>query len=302
MSMIRKGKNVVAGMLLASLVAGTAWSPVSAQDTAQSTESITASPSSESFSINAGDTKRSKMQIINDGQVAYDFAVYARPYSVINENYDPSFSVIKNNTNVHKWVKFDKTSYRLEPGQKAIVTYTVLVPADAAPGGHYGVIFAETQNRDIGSTGVSRQKRVGNLIYARVNGTVQESGKFLEFTLPFWQRSSPLVSSARITNTGNVDFDTAVRTVAKDIFGRTKFTYTGDPVVLPDTTRLVKMNWDKAPNFGLFRVSQNVAFLDQKHTKSGMVLLAPVWFPILLVIALTGGIVYAVLAYRKRRR
>jgi len=299
---MRQGKLLLGVVLMAGLIISTATVPVSAQEGQQPTESITASPSSETFDINAGDTKRSSMKIINDGQVAYDFIVYARPYSVINENYDPNFSTVKTNTNVHKWVQFDKTKYRLEPGQKATVTYTILVPADAAPGGHYGVIFAETQQREIGTTGVSRQKRVGNLVYARVNGKVQESGKFEEFIMPFWQRKSPVISSARVTNTGNVDFDTDVRTVAKDMFGRTKFTYTGDPVVLPDTTRLVQMNWDKAPNFGLFRVSQNVAFLDQKHANSGVILLAPVWFPILLGVTLLGGIVYAVLAYRKRRR
>ena len=299
---MRQGKLLLGLVLIAGLIISAVTVPVGAQEGQQSTESITASPSSESFDINAGDTKRSSMKIINDGQVAYDFIVYARPYSVINENYDPNFSIIKTNTNVHKWVQFDKTKYRLEPGQKATVTYTILVPADAAPGGHYGVIFAETQQREIGTTGVSRQKRVGNLVYARVNGTIQESGKFIEFILPLWQRKSPVISSARVTNTGNVDFDTDVKTVAKDMFGRTKFTYTGDPVVLPGTTRLVQMNWDKAPNFGLFRVSQNVAFLDQKHANSGVILLAPVWFPILLGATLVGGIVYAVLAYRKRRR
>jgi hypothetical protein len=289
---------LVIGVAIPLLTAG----GVHAQEDSDARESITASPSSESFKINAGDTRRDTMLIINDGDVAYDFAVYARPYSVLNELYDPSFSVIKQNTNVHNWVQFEKTKYHLDPGQKATVNYTIKVPADAAPGGHYGVLFAETQQRGIGTTGVARQKRVGNLIYATVNGKYITSGKFDDFILPKWQKRPPFISAARVTNTGNVDFETTVSTVAKDVFGRTKFTYTGDPRVLPATTRRIEMKWDKAPSFGLFNVSQTVNFLGQTHTGSGWVLIAPTWFALLAAAIILMGVVYAVHTYRKSRR
>jgi hypothetical protein len=285
-----------------ALVAVAAAPVASAQSTSEGRESITASPSSVSFKINAGETRRDSMKIINDGDVAYDFAVYARPYSVQNELYDPNFSVVKQNTNVHNWVQFEKTKYHLEPGQTAVVNYTIKVPVDAAPGGHYGVLFAETQQRGIGSTGVARQKRVGNLIYAIVNGTYSTKGKLTQFVLPFWQKKVPLLSAARVTNTGNVDFTASVNTTAKDVFGRTKFTYRGDPRVLPATTRRIEMNWEKAPNFGLFKVSQQVSFLGQQYNHSGWVLVAPVWFALLAAVAAVVGATYAVRSYRKTRR
>lgn len=288
-------------MALASAVLFAAPAAV-AQEAREQRESITASPASVSFKIDAGDAKRDSMQIINDGDVAYDFIVYARPYSVSNERYEPNFSAITANTNVQKWVQFDKTKYHLEPGEKATVSYTIRVPADAAPGGHYGVLFAETQQRNLDATGVARQKRVGNLVYATVNGKARSGGTIKEFILPWWQTTPPLQSSARVTNTGNVDFDAQVTTIARDLFGRTKFTYTGDPIVLPGTTRLIEMPWEKAPHFGLFKVEQNVAFLDQKHQNSGYVLIAPRWFPFVVLLALAGGIGYAVSARRKSRR
>lgn len=265
-------------------------------------ESISASPASETFRINAGDVKRDSMDIINGGDTAYDFIVYARPYSVSNEQYDPNFSDIKANTNIHKWVQFDKTRYHLKAGEKVTVTYTIRVPQNAAPGGHYGVLFAETQQRDQDATGVVRQKRVGNLVYATVNGKTTTGGTFKQFILPAWQTASPMQSSARVYNSGNVDFEAKVQTIAKDMFGRTKFTYTGDPVVLPETTRLINMHWDKAPNFGVFRVQQKVEFLGQKHENSGYVLIAPRWFVVLAAASIIGGVGYAVYSRRKRRR
>ena len=273
-----------------------------AADTGEGTEKITLSPSSRTLKEDAGNDISGTMKVINDGDVAYDFTVYARPYSVTGEQYNPDFTANKSNTDLYKWVRFEKTKYSIEPGQTVEVKYMILIPKAAAPGGHYGVLFAETQARDLASTGVARQKRVGKVIYATVNGEYKITGAFKEFILPFWQNRAPMISSARVENTGNVDFRATVTTTAKDLFGQTKFSYTGDPIVLPDTTRLIEMNWQDAPNFGLFRVSQSVAFLDQKQQSSSFVLIAPKWALVVLIVMLSAGAAYAVLQRRTNRR
>lgn len=273
-----------------------------AQSTEAEAERITLSPSSTSLTVDAGETVTGSMKVVNDGSVAYGFNVYARPYAVSNELYDPDFTKQAANTNVYKWVQFSQTSYAIEPGQTIDVKYTLRVPADAAPGGHYGVLFAETNERGLEGTGVARKKRVGNLLYITVNGAYKTQGSLEKFILPFWQFKAPVVSSLRIKNSGNADFKTKVTTVAKDIFGQTKFTYTGDPIVLPDTTRLVEMKWEKAPAFGLFKVQQTAEFLGQKHEHSGYVLIAPRWFPVALILILLAVGAYAVRQKRQVRR
>jgi hypothetical protein len=262
-------------------------------------EKITMSPSSRTIKLDAGTVLRGSMDVINSGDVAFSFKVYTTPYTVSGESYDPNFTRTAANADAYSWVKLEKTDYpSLEPGQMVTVPYTIHVPETAAPGGHYGVIFAETKAREIGQTGVARQKRVGQILYLTVNGNYISGGKIAGFNLPFWQTKPPVVSTARVSNTGNVDFETEVRTVAKDLFGRTKFTYSGDPIVLPQTTRLIEMNWDKAPNFGLYNVSQSVKFLGSEHTNSNLVLVAPRWFPILLIIIVLSGVSYAVVQRR----
>lgn len=272
-----------------------------AQSTPEPKESITASPSSESFKINAGDTRRGSMRIINDGDVAYDFSVYARPYSVTNELYNPTFSIIKQNTDIFRWVQFEKTQYHLAPGQTAVVNYIMTVPADAAPGGHYGVLFAETRQGTSRSTGVVRQKRVGDLIFATVNGSYKTNGKLENFVLPNWQRHVPLTSEARVTNGGNVDFEVDATTTVQTVFGADKFRYHSNPRVLPGTTRLIIMNWESAPRFGIFRVTQQVSFLGQHHSHSGVVLLAPLWFAVVAPLIILFGAGYAIRNRRARR-
>jgi hypothetical protein len=273
-----------------------------AVDEGANVERITLSPSSTALQIDAGAAQRGTMTIRNDGDVAYGFSVYARPYGVVNELYEPDFTNQQANTGVYKWVQFDQTKYQVAAGESVEVKYTIRVPENAAPGGHYGVLFAETDEQTLQGTGVARKKRVGNLMYVTVKGEYKTSGVFKEFILPFWQTKAPVVSSVRVENTGNADFRAKVSTVAKDMFGRTKYTYTSDPIVLPATTRLVEMKWEAAPNFGIFKVEQSIEFLEQKKRNSGYVLVAPKWAPILLILIIAAGASYAVLHRRNNRR
>lgn len=295
-------KHMVGAMIVATMTILALGSSTFAADNSGAIERITLSPSSTTLKLDAGTTSQGIMKVNNDGDVAYGFSVYARPYGVVNELYEPDFTNQHANAGVYKWIQFDQTKYQVKPGETIEVKYTVRVPADAAPGGHYGVLFAETDERGLEGTGVARKKRVGNLLYVTVNGQYKTSGTFKEFILPFWQTHAPIVSSARVENNGNVDFNTKVNTTATDLFGRTKFTYTGNPIVLPDTTRLIEMKWESAPNFGIFKVGQSVSFLDEKHENSGYVLIAPRWAPVVLILILLAGAAYAVLQRRNNRR
>lgn len=288
--------SAVATLLVALLV--TTSAAYAATEETDSAERITLSPSSTTLELVAGESKRGTMKVINDGDVAYGFSVYARPYSVSNEQYQPDFTNQKVNADVYKWVQFDQTSYRIEPGQTIDIAYTIRVPAGAAPGGHYGVLFAETDERGLDSTGVARKKRVGNLLYVTVQGEYKTDGALKEFILPFWQTIAPMNSAARVENTGNADFKARVSTTAKDLFGQTKFRYTAEPIVLPGTVRLIEMKWDSSPNFGFFKVDQTVSFLDENHHSSGYVLIAPKWAPVVLIILIAAGAAYAVLQRR----
>ncbi len=301
---MRNTSSIIKGALLLVVMAmgsATFTAEANAQQ-GEAVERITLSPSSRTLKANAGDVIDGTMKVANTGTIAFDFTLYARPYSVSSEQYDPNFTDPTPNADVYKWVQFEQTKYHVEPGETIEAGYTLRVPANAAPGGHYGVLFAETEGRGTNTTGIDRQKRVGKVIYATVNGEHETKGLLREFILPFWQTKAPVVSSARIVNAGNVDFRAKVATTATDVFGRTKFRYIGDPIVLPDTTRLVEMKWENAPSFGIFKVRQTAAFLNQKHSNEGYVLIAPVWFPIIIVLLIAFGGVYVLRQWRKNRR
>lgn len=272
---------------------------VSAATTDDSVESITVSPASTKLQLDTGATHTDELTVLNDGTVAYDFILYARPYSVKGEGYDPDFTGTPPNADAYRWVQFQEASVRIEPGQTIKVPYSLTIPKDAAPGGHYGVIFAETQPTAADGTSVSRKKRVGSLLYVTVNGTYTTGGQLLSSDIAWLQFRAPLAAAVTVENSGNADFDAKIQYKVSDLFGRTKYDTTKQYVILPKTIRKVTIDWPTAPWFGLFNVSATTSYLDKTSTTQSLVLVAPRWLLIAFVVVLVGGGVYAGLRRRK---
>lgn len=262
---------------------------------AQDTEKLTLSPTSKRYEIEAGSSQKDNIRVINNGETEYDFVVYARPYSVNNEQYEPNFEEVTPRSQAYRWVQFDKTDFTLKPGDEVTVEYTLRVPEDAAPGGHYGVIFAETQPKDEGSGNViARKKRAGSIIYAKVDGEIKQEGNISHTEIPFWQHNPPLTAAGRVENTGNVDFEVSSQLKVQNIFGTTVHEDSRTQPVLPETTRAFSLEWDGAPQLGLYKAETTFSFLDQQKVTAGYVLLMPSWLPVFLVILVVAGVGYVV--------
>lgn len=300
---LMKHKLVIMGAIFALLASAIPFSGVFAQENNEEVERIAISPTSKPYDLEAGEIRTDEVTVINDGDLPFDFVMYARPYSVTNEEYTPDFSTTKPNTDVYQWIKFEKTKFSLAPREKATVKYTIKVPQDATPGGHYGVIFAETESKDeAAGASVVRKKRVGSIVYATVKGEYKIEGQTESIEVPFWQSRPPMQVSARVTNTGNTDFAVKNTFVVKDVFGRVKYENSPEKRILPNTTRDITLPWEGSPQFGLFKVDYKIEYLDKATEKSGYVLIAPRWFPILVLAVVAAGVGYAIYTLRKSRR
>lgn len=277
-------------------------SGAAAQTTAPSRESITLSPTSKKYLVDAGKSVSGELTVVNDGAVGYDFIIYARPYSIVGNDYtNPSFTKVNQYADLYGWVQFPQTRYHIDAGATLKLPYTINVPQGAGPGGHYGVIFAETQPSEGAdeANAVIRKKRVGSILYVTVNGQYRDEGTAISTDIPFWQFQPPLHTTTTVKNTGNTDFADTTRLTVRDIFGNKKYEAIKDYQVLPETTRVIALDWDKAPWFGFYKVEVGQKFLDTSTTSEGYVLMMPRYMPIaLLVIIIIGVIFYA----RSRRR
>lgn len=261
-------------------------------------ESIVLSPASKRLNATAGEKVNGTLKVINDGTSSYDFAVYASPYSVANGSYTPNYDEKKANADLYTWVTFEKKRYTLNPGENIEVPYTIQVPADAAPGGHYGVLFAETEVANENSGQIARKKRVGSIVYATVKGDYITAGRQVSANIDWLQLGGPITATLSVENTGNSDFVMTELIQVKNVLGGTVYEKSNERIVLPKTTRDINLSWVDGPIMGLYNVKVESKVLDKVTTTTSWVLLMPMWILVVMVLAIIGIIYWA---FRRRR-
>ena len=298
---VLRGKRIITGLLAGLLLMGGLMPPATAS-AAESVDRITLSPVAKHYLFKPGEAKKDSFNVINDGDSAYDFSVYARPYSVgsTDEDYSPNFTAQPPNADVYQWVQFDKSQYHLKPGDSVEVKYTIRVPQNASPGGHYGVLFVETMPpANDKENSIMRRKRLGLIVYATVKGTFKTDSSSQPISIPFFQLKPPVSASQTIANTGNGDFTVTGTMNVYDAFGTRKYQVTKDYTILPDSIRKMPFEWSSAPWFGLYKVQLTTKYLHHIDTKTSYVLLAPLWTYLVLGIIIIARILYA-LSQRKK--
>lgn len=290
----------IATLLLGTLLPTSGALKAQASNDQTNLERITLSPAVNKPNLDSGQTSTGKITIINDGKTAYKFVVYASPFSVKGEQYDPNYTTVNKQTDAFRWIKFEQTSYTLQPGQRVDARYSITVPKDAAPGGHYAVLFAETQPPANEKVSVARKKRVGSLLYMTISGKIINSGSLESWDVQLWQKKKPVLSNIRIKNSGNVHFQANIHANYTNLFGKKAFQLNQELLILPGTTRRVPIAWENAPTFGIFKASGNVEFLGQTKNLASkyVILLPPIYLCAFLALLV---LIIAVVVISKRR-
>lgn len=288
---------VIAG-IVSSLLLGVVFTSA-----AYAEAKITLSPTTHRLDIAPNATYDGSLTVINSGSDPLDIRVYAAPYQVQSEAYDPIFSKDTPRTQISRWITFDKDSFKLEPKDQIKIPYKVKTPASIPDGGQYAAIFAETNEKPDGA--IVRKKRVGMIIYAKADGETKEIGK-TELAKPsMWHFASGLTVKQRLINEGNTDLTGDVKVRATNLSGDELFSNKQQKVVLPETTRSVPTEWQETPNIGIVKLTQSVDFAGKKTTQDQwIVIITPLWLLIISTAAvlIIGGIIYATRRSKKRTR
>ncbi len=92
----------------------------------------------------------------------------------------------------------------MAPHETHTLTFTINVPANAEPGGHYGTILASITNAQNGASGVGVASKVGALLLMQVAGNAKEAMSIASFTAPHFSEYGPVTITSRLQNTGSV--------------------------------------------------------------------------------------------------
>jgi hypothetical protein len=118
------------------------------------------------------------------------------------------------------------SSLTLTPHQIITLPVKIVVPANASPGGHYGVIRFTGTPPSLSGSGVALSASLGALILMRINGDITEHISVAEFSANTGGSSStffeaaPITFVARLDNTGNIHEQPAGLITITDMFGK----------------------------------------------------------------------------------
>lgn len=256
--------------------------------------------------VKPGDSYSDKFTLENSGKQDFNYEVSFTPYSVKGENYEPDYDEITQYSDIVNWISVDSDSGKLASGEKIEISYSIDIPSDAHGGAQSGVIMVTMKpNSENESTGVVAERRLGYIVFCNVDGVIVKTGKILENKIPGFLFNPPIYASTIVENIGNVytraKYSLQVFPLFSDEEVYTNEENPNNSVIFPETKRMNQIQWEGAPQLGIFRVKSTVKIFDEESVTEKLVFLCPIWF-LFIVILLIFCIIFWIVSRIFRRR
>lgn len=202
-------------------------------------------------------TWRSSVKVVNNNSESmtvychvYDFKSNDKGLTEFIQT-EEQIETYKNSTHLlSKWIEITKEAVVIMPQQSAEIPYTVSLPENAEPGGHYAAIMIGTKpQEDLRGTGISVSSMIASLIMLRVKGEINEKGMIAQFNTEKSLYQEPDVKfNIKFQNSGNVHLqprgNIKIYNSYKDEVAEIDFNKDIDyGNVLPDSAREWSLDW-----------------------------------------------------------
>ena len=211
-------------------------------------DALTISPIRYEISGDPGQTLNQEIKITNEGKASQLYYVSFANFEAQGDTGSPSF--IEPKDDLGTWITTSVASVNLKPGEQKAIPYTIKIPADAEPGGHFAALFFGT-NAPGETNGVSIGTKTGALILLSVSGDVKVSAGLVDFKLhnnKHFYKELPVGFEYRFSNQGGDYVKPKGNVVIRSILGWTVKKVNANPNdgnVLPGTTRKFTPEWSK---------------------------------------------------------
>jgi hypothetical protein len=215
-----------------------------------------------------------KTTLVTDGSVE-DFVAQGeegQPKLLIGNTAEPSPYTFK------PWVQ-SITRLTLAPEEQKVTRVTIVIPKDASPGGHYGVVrFSGIPSELDGTGGVSLSASLGSLVLINVSGDVVKKASIAElYTAQNNKKSGffeqgPITFGLRVRNEGNVHIKPDGTMRVTNIFGKEVQVLPVNELggnILPKSIRKFEKQFGEGKRlFGKYTVEANVHYDGKTLTQS----------------------------------
>ncbi len=170
------------------------------------------------------------------------------------------------------WVTIPTGGIRVAAGETVQIPFTIRVPKDAEPGGHYAGIMVGSETGGAVQGGVGVSSALSSLLLVRVAGEAVESGFIRDFsTENFVVQSQDASFQLEFKNTGNVHIEPRGEVEITNMFGKIRGHITlqsGSSFghILPFSTKSFMFTWKGETNYldiGLYRARATLYYGEQ---------------------------------------
>jgi len=246
--------------------------PVNAQtSSANSAQGIEVSPATVELNAKPGGTYNVSLHIRNVTSSSMVYTSAVQDFNSSGESGSPHIildSKLPVTASVKTWVGMIP-KFTIGAQQQQEINAQIIVPSNAEPGGHYGVLTFSGTAPQLNSTGVGLSASVGVLMLMRVDGAITEKADVASFytanndkQTSFFE-ASPVSFVTRIKNTGNIHIKPSVNIEIRDMFGgiaKTLKANESNANVLPNSIRKFDTKTDNSWMFGMYTANLSVGY------------------------------------------
>ena len=240
---------------------------------------ISISPLTFEFRVDPGQEVSDEVRVFNSGsevifariQIEDTTPTGERGQAVIGEAGSTTYSVAA-------WVELESDVVEVQPGEQRVIPFTLRVPEDAEPGGHYGALTVENapQAGPDGGTGATFAQKVAALMLVSVSGDVTEDVSLTDFFVSIeqtrfrydWIPTNWILDPDNVTfvlrfeNSGSVHVKPAGFVTIENALGNEIGKIPLDQRnVLPESARILEIPWEpEGLQIGKIRAEVNAIY------------------------------------------
>lgn len=309
---MRQGRTVLSLLLILLFVVLSLHVPFARAQQTDISQGIQVSPVVIDLNGEKGKDYTLNVTVTNITAGTMDISTEVNDFVAEGESGNPKVITDENVTtgySLKNWVSLPP-SFSLNTKESKTVAVSVDIPADAEPGGHYGVVRFSGTPPGQSASQVSLNASVGVLLLTRVDGNITESLSIEQMSIQKNGKNKGLVATGpvtvatRIKNDGNVHLKPIGTLTIKNMFGKVVGSYpfgSQTKNVLPQTTRLYTQEFDKRWMFGRYSVDLQAAYGTQGGVLLGTTTFWVIPFQLIFFILALGVLGFFLLRFILRR-
>lgn len=249
---------------------------------------IQISPLSFNLDIPTGGSGSGKIVVTNRNTAELSYVIEVENFAGVNDNGSVMFAGKEPDavvTSLADWFTFDSPKEgTLAPGKEQEINFTITIPTNAEPGGHYAAVFSrETSSPSAKTSQINVASRVGALVLVSVPGITTKTAALKDFSYPKFVWRGPNELTMKVANTGTIHYDSPATATLKNVFGTTTTVDMGTHTIIPSSERSYVGKWATKYPFGYYKVTASA--LD--GNKNAVTTTGVIWaLPLIIVIPL----------------